>query len=205
MNKPYILGITGKKGCGKETLARKIKEELKEYTVYVLPVADYVKDVIAVMLNIDRDLLDNREWKEDECIIDGWGTNREVMQGVGQALRDSFRSTVWIDLWLKDYNAMLNHSIYSPPDLIIIPDIRLDNEAEMVHELGGKIIKLGFGLFSDKKYETDDPDVTERGIRDELIQYRLGSIDENSFHLFQYTSLPFLIHHIKQEILNDRT
>lgn len=176
--KPFILSITGKKGCGKDTLANIIKTyvEPMDFKVEIRPMAAYLKDVLAVMLNTPRDRFEDRDFKESLSAVKGWGTNREVMQNVGQALRDSFISTVWIDLWLRDYYASLGSgNLESPPDLIIVPDIRMDNEAEMVKELGGIVVKLEYGILAEKIYEHKDNNITERGISKTLIDYTVGT------------------------------
>ena len=135
-----IIGICGLIGSGKDTIADHLVDD---HSFVKLSFADKLKDSVATMFDWNRDLLDgkteqSRKWREqmDPC----WSmelkhevTPRLVLQKFGtECMRDGFYDGIWVSLVkkkLKD-NPQINW---------VIPDVRFENEANMIQELGGEV------------------------------------------------------------------
>lgn len=65
--------------------------------------------------------------------------DRKLLQWLGTDWgRDTISKTLWVDLWKADVEAALSDLT----TIVVCDDVRFDNEAETVHALGGKVIKL---------------------------------------------------------------
>lgn len=126
---PYV-GLTGPAGCGKDTAAVGLCNALG-YERFAF--ADPIKDALAGMLSIDRGWLDDRAYKE--LPLEGLGVSpRRLAQTLGT---EWGRDVVDQDWWLK---LMEFRSLEHP--LVVIPDVRFDNEASWIRGRGGIVIKL---------------------------------------------------------------
>lgn len=137
-----IIGITGKKFSGKDTVGNYLVEkyDYKQYA-YATALKLAVKDIFEFT---DEQL--NTELKE---VVDTrWNiTPRRVLQYVGT---DLFRNQsnvlfpdIGCDFWIKVLERKILKQLNENPDTkIVITDIRYKNEAELVKKLGGNIIKL---------------------------------------------------------------
>ena len=135
-----IIGICGLIGAGKETIADHL---VNDHSFVKLSFADKLKDSVATMFDWNRDLLDgkteqSRKWREQMDPF--WSmelkhevTPRLVLQKFGtECMRDGFYDGIWVSLVkkkLKD-NPQINW---------VIPDVRFENEANMIQELGGEV------------------------------------------------------------------
>lgn len=143
-----LLAIAGKAGSGKDTLAHYIKTILPPSSVRTAAFADPIKDGLSATIGIARSVFDDRALKEKP--IAGIGKSpRELMQSLGTAWG---RELVAEDLWVRrmeqfansvEYDFALCQNIRHGDDgLLIITDVRMDNEAQWVREHGGKLVHL---------------------------------------------------------------
>lgn len=133
-----IIGISGIKGSGKTTAAELLYTCLG--TAEIICFADPLKDAIAAMMGWRRPDLDLQDFKEgiiEELQPLGLDLKRRyLMTSLGT---DWARDMVHKDIWLTLYEKRINRS---PADIIITPDVRFDNEAELIHEFGGLVLRL---------------------------------------------------------------
>lgn len=131
-----VIGITGRKRHGKDTVAR----ELVLHGFTVLRFADPLKamlrafygahglDVIEIERRIEGDL------KEVPCIYLNGRTPRYAMQTLGTEWgRDLMDKNLWTDS-LKRRAAQ--------HEKVAVPDMRFNNEADAIAELGGKRMRV---------------------------------------------------------------
>jgi len=138
-----IIGICGFQGSGKSIMANYLVDN---YNFTVLSFADSVKDMLSVIFNWDRELLDgttdmSRIWRET---VDEWWskhlnipnfTPRMAMQYIATDLfRDKFNPNIWI--------LSLENKIKNTNTNIVIPDCRFINEIELVKRIGGHIVYI---------------------------------------------------------------
>lgn len=133
-----IVGLLGKKRSGKDTTADFI---VKKYEYKKIAIADPLKLALAGMFGFDDDQLhgDSKE-KVDEY----WGvTPRQTLQWLGtEVCRNQMCDlipAIGDKFWLKRLEKELKK--YSC-EKIVISDLRFQNEVDLVHTLGGTVIKL---------------------------------------------------------------
>jgi hypothetical protein len=119
-----VLGITGKMGAGKSTVLdllmkhipnRRISTVKFASTLYAIQ--DYIYDMTGVPFQgKDRKLL--------QFIGTDWGREKDV--------------NLWVNCWRREVERELRF----PGTLVITDDCRFDNEADAIHDLGGRIINV---------------------------------------------------------------
>lgn len=126
---PIIIGISGKKRCGKDTLADMLKSELEKHNLSTakISIAKPMKEDIAKLLSVSLDTLE--EAKNDDINV------RMLLQSYGQSCVSLFGRTYWIDRLsesLKRVNA----------DIVIIPDVRRVVEADFITSKAGLLLRV---------------------------------------------------------------
>lgn len=157
---PRLIGITGKAGAGKDTLADYLVRHFgaQKYS-FALP----LKQSLNTMFGWHMDQWNDREWKER--VIPWLGKSpRQMAQTIGTEWgRELVHPQLWvllaerkyiqhIDDYSQDFGAM-------PP--FVIPDVRFTNEAEMIRSQNGVVIQLhrpGAATIAAHKSEDGVPD-----------------------------------------------
>lgn len=125
-----IIGITGKARSGKDTLAAALTSGGYERRGF----ADTLKTLTASLAGEHPDLYFSDVTKEEHCPSLGM-TRREALQNVGKGMRDALGPDIWANIlvrvWQQDGEPML-----------VVPDVRYDNEAEILREAGAIIIQV---------------------------------------------------------------
>lgn len=150
-----LLGLSGKKGSGKDTAYGFIKEWAEEQHIPVRrdAFADRLKLSAARIFFPDIELDEAVAWcnkmkEEDHWVMVGTGgttgtdsefvydsccSGRTFLQRYGtEAHRDVFGHDFWL-------NPVEDAYIMNQEKLTVITDVRFDNEAELVHFLGGQV------------------------------------------------------------------
>lgn len=128
-----ILGITGKMFSGKDTVAEFIHFAFRNSRITSF--AYTMKQMMIDYFGFTYDDLYTVEGKNR--YNEFWGmTNREALQKIGT---ECFRNNFHVDTWLKTMEVNIRNDL---TPIIIIPDVRFLNEAELIHALGGSILKI---------------------------------------------------------------
>lgn len=129
----FVVGITGKAGHGKDTVARAILESLPrgEYgNVYRL--ADPLKRAYETLFSLDRGSMENFQTKNERNSFTGT-THRQELQFLGT---EAYRTrTGNPDVWIQ----LLAHNVLreeTEEGLVVVPDVRFPNEAEFIQQNG---------------------------------------------------------------------
>lgn len=137
-----IIAICGLQGSGKDTLGNIFVEK---YNFKKLSFAGILKDVVALIFNWSREMLDgltieSRLWREQ---VDEWWskklnipnlTPRYILQHIGT---DLFRNHFDINIWIYALEKQLD--LYQN---IVITDCRFPNEIEMLKNKNALLIKI---------------------------------------------------------------
>lgn len=139
-----IIGLTGKMGVGKSTAIECIRDINSIFNIkFAAPlyeIQDFIYDVIS------------RVYKTPE----GFVKDRKLLQLLGTEWgRQHIKESLWLDLWKDTVSRVLK--IYDDSIIITCDDVRFDNEAQAVKELGGIVIEI----ISDKSQNRID---TTQGI-----------------------------------------
>ena len=133
-----IIGVTGRAGSGKDTVYQILKTEFPSQQVNRLAFADLLKESAMASLNLRMPLVD--EFKEHGVLEIRFGgsttrtlSGREFLQRYGaEAHRDIFGTDFWVDAALERLS----------DGVTVITDVRYDNEAQAIHEMGGVVWQL---------------------------------------------------------------
>lgn len=131
-----IIGISGKKGSGKDTFAQFLKEGLEKQlgkTVKVDSFAANLKQCCAILSGQYSCVFYNQNLKDEKANFLSL-TNRELMQKFGDLTRSIDK-----DIWVK---SLFNKYLDNPPEYLIVPDVRFKNEAEHIKKLDGILIRI---------------------------------------------------------------
>jgi len=165
-----LIGITGYKGSGKDTIAEYL---VREKGFKTISFADKLRDVCSDVFNLDMDYFTDTQLKEQSLEqYPGW-TPRGILIQIGTP---GFR-TICNDVWI---NYAMRTIDQHPNTKWVIPDIRFANEASHILDKNGKLLrverdgcKLGNDLPETGLYK-DYPDLlTIRNNEDKKSLYRM--------------------------------
>lgn len=121
----FILGITGNKRAGKDSVCKIVQEYFANDKVLRIAFADALKEEVAQAIGQTVPFIDVHK-DHFRLILQGWGTNFR-------------RQLCGEDYWLVRWQQKVYRTLALG---IIVPDIRFLNEAECIHELGGIIWRV---------------------------------------------------------------
>lgn len=130
-----LIGVAGKKGHGKDTVARILCEQ--GFTL--LRFADPLKAMLRAfyrnhhMLDTEIERRIEGDLKEIPCIFLRGKTPRHAMQTLGT---EWGRGCVAGDLWVRS----LIDRYYIGNEDVVVPDLRFVNEAHAIQDAGGRVI-----------------------------------------------------------------
>lgn len=131
-----IVGLSGKKGAGKSTVARYLHRRIDG--AVILPFAEPMKDICVRLFGAERLQVDGTNEQKNTVTACGL-TGREVQQRVGSVMRGIWPAC-WVMAWKNEVDAI--RAEYGGAVPIIVPDLRFDNEAFQILGMGGIILRL---------------------------------------------------------------
>lgn len=118
----FLLGITGLKQSGKDTVLKCIRELLPGKLIVQRNFADALKLEVAIACGVDVDFINEHK-----------SHFRLIMQGYGSDFR---RQLCGDDYWINKWMIAVQQTVANPY-LLVCTDVRFLNEAAKVRELGG--------------------------------------------------------------------
>jgi hypothetical protein len=152
-----IIGLTGNKYHGKDTVADII---IKEKNYERLSFASPIKQTLNTILCLPNEYTCDPKLKETPLPMWDNKTPRQLMQELG----DNFKKLYGNDIFIKNMNLRL----IGRDKPVIITDVRFDDEAKIIQERGGYIIKVDS---TERLGENKDSHNSEKGISADLIDY----------------------------------
>ena len=155
-----IVGMCGLIGTGKDTVADIL---VHNYNFKKISFADKLKDGVATVFSWDRQMLEgttdeSRSWREQKDEFWSRETNehitpRLVLQMFGtDCMRNGFYNGIWVSI-------VKQQILENPNQNFVIPDVRFENEAVMIKEVGGEVWRICRG---------EDPIWFTKYIRDDI-------------------------------------
>ena len=167
-----IIGVTGRKGVGKNLAC----EGLVGWTI--MSFAWPLKQVCGLVFGLTDEEMNSPELKERK--LDRWPheSPRKLLQRVGT---DMFRQH-YPEVWVQCLKSRIQTASARPGDTnIAITDVRFENEAKALRELGGHLVRIerpgnSTGDLHPSEVEMDGIEVDATVLNDgskELLQARL--------------------------------
>ncbi|PJJ47721.1 hypothetical protein [Hymenobacter chitinivorans] len=126
-----LIGLSGKRGSGKDTVARLLQQLQPERRWQILSFGDAIKAVCATLAGEETAPYYQQRGKA-ELLPDFGRTRGEMLQQVGGALR------AWdYEIWVKAFFARL-----PPGQCVLVPDVRFPNEAQPILDRGGIMLRV---------------------------------------------------------------
>lgn len=209
-----LIGLHGPRGAGKDTAFSLIHEWAEERGVRARRrgFADALKLSFARLFipDISREeavvwcdrlkhtgvlsLADIESTETQETVLTHTISGRTALQRYGtEAHRDVLGKNFWIDVLLpvsfeEDAWAtgFMDTFDQAPPDIAVITDVRFENEAERIHQLGGQVWRI-----NRPDMESSDDHASEVPLADDLVDDSINNI-ENDLSVMK-SSIEFLL------------
>lgn len=176
-----LIGLHGRAGAGKDTVANMMVEMSTVPTgcaggFMCTSFAFPVKEAAAQLFRLeDRHELDPHGNDIKATFDSYWGmTVREIYQKFAtEAMRQVFGDDFWIKLWKLHLNDYPNRDV-------VVTDVRFENEADAIREMGGVIVHIerpGDKLLQGQEAAHASEAGIARGMRDYVI-YNSGTLDD---------------------------
>ena len=143
-----IIGISGKAGSGKDTAAKMLEvlyanpdisyedfanKRYKNFAdIQIVHFADSLKETTQVLFRIGEWETNTQEGKKTTINWIG-KTVRELLQGIGQGLRDAIDPNLWVKILFANTKGWSNY---------IIADVRYPNEVKAIKERNGILLRI---------------------------------------------------------------
>ena len=143
-----IIGISGKAGSGKDTAAKMLEvlyanpdisyedfanKRYKNFAdIQIVHFADSLKETAQVLFRIGEWETNTQEGKKTTINWIG-KTVRELLQGIGQGLRDAIDFDLWVKILFANTEDWSNY---------IIADVRYPNEVYAIKKRNGVLIRI---------------------------------------------------------------
>lgn len=154
-----IIGLSGKSGSGKDTMANFIGKHAK-YQCWKCAIALPLKRLVGFMageklervdplfINDCYDFPDNNKYLQEYGM-----TIRDLMIKVGRGIGSELGSLYFVSKSLKN----VENQIHDPESIVIVPDVRFFREAEVIKRKGGVMVRIDAARYN----KIDDATETE--------------------------------------------
>jgi len=180
MKTPYIIGLTGYAGTGKDT----VRAMLEEHGFNGMAFADPIRAMLREMLTssgISDKWMDERELKED--IIPELGVSyRHMAQSLGTEWGRSLQSDFWLRM-AGAYMADVQDTTFATPLKFVLSDVRFANEADWVRAKGGVIWSIQRSAAVPVRSHVSESGIGH--ITSDLTIYNNGTLDELRYAVAQ--------------------
>lgn len=159
-----IIGLCGRKGCGKSSVADSM-ERVSGFKSYNF--ASPIRKALSAM-GIPEEALNDPKLKErPTSYVFGNKTPRQLMQLLGTEFgRDLVSKSIWVDHLIERIRKDGTKNI-------VVDDVRFDNEVEALKLEGAHIVEV---RRHDSFYRRDDVHISEHGVSDDLIDTTFDNI-----------------------------
>lgn len=132
-----IIGITGKKQSGKDTIANYL---VNKYNFEKISFADPLKSACRELFLFDDDQLYGDKKEEIDEFFNV--TPRKTMQFIGTEVFRNYINNLLPDIKDNFWVCLMEKQIMNNKNLIVIPDVRFQNELDLIKKYNGVIIKV---------------------------------------------------------------
>jgi hypothetical protein len=162
--KPILIGLTGRKRAGKDSVAAAIERNYGSNRVLTTSFAKPIRDFVAHLMGVSRSQLE--KLKDSDYTIPGTNVGfspRYAMQTLGTEWGRALHPDLWVaacERWIDDISSDGTRNA----EFILVTDVRFDNEAEMIHRKGGVVVKI-----ERDECGPEDGHASERGVSGKMV------------------------------------
>jgi len=150
---PSLLGISGRKGSGKSVAAQVLLDAGWKRVKFADPLKNMLRALGLTDVHIEGEL------KEHPCYLLGGKTPRWAMQSLGtEGGRNCIGEDFWLDLAKRQIGILLSQGFS-----VVVDDVRFENEAAMLRDLGGTVLEIQRGPAPEVTH------VSEAGVEPNMI------------------------------------
>ncbi len=173
-----ILGLTGRAGSGKDTVYKRLVLKWPNYEIPNVKIerasfADKMKQSVANLLDLTLEEIEILKNSEQRCAGSLYNpmTMRRFLQRYGtESHREVFGDNFWVDAAIPPN---LNHE----GKIIVVTDVRFENEADRIRSLGGFIARVEGPDDSISSGASGHP--SEAGVSD--VDFIIDNTDRSTF------------------------
>ncbi|UOQ75916.1 hypothetical protein MUN84_14950 [Hymenobacter sp. 5516J-16] len=126
-----LIGFSGRRGSGKDTIARLLQQLQPERRWHIRSVGEPIKAVCAALAGEGVAPYFSQQGKAERLPAFG-RTRGEMLQQVGLALRH-WEPNIWVQAFFSHLPA---------EQCTLIPDVRFPNEADLIRSRGGLMLRV---------------------------------------------------------------
>lgn len=215
----HIIGISGKKQHGKNTVAEIIQELTSPLSdTFTNSVGKWkqksfatkLKQIGALLLNVDPKKFEDEEYKNTELWVNPESgesvTPRLILQKIGTELGRGLHPDLWVNTSFADYKRIKREVDDSEEYIFpnwIFTDVRFPNEANAIVERGGIMLRV-FRPGKLRVWYQDPDQITEGDEQDSSGYYYVQSIEGDIWSLSNYADgMGSQVEAFKHEIVFD--
>ena len=137
--KTQILAVSGLMHSGKTSVVSMIQELLEEKNYWNRQRSNQ-QTYQPKLIKFAQPLYDMQEYIYKRAGIELKNKDRGLLQYLGTQWGRSIDENLWVDLWRQEVRSHLFKSANHTTQIVLCDDLRFDNEAKQILDLGGKII-----------------------------------------------------------------
>lgn len=157
-----IIGLTGKMGVGKTTIVEIMRQVLND-EVNVVKFAQPLYDIQEFIYERISSVHERPK---------GFVKDRKLLQFLGTDwARQNINTNLWVDLWkIEVLNIERDFDQENLDDyVIVVDDVRFDNEAQAIKSMGGLIIKVESDKIEERIEVENTSHSSEDGVSEGLV------------------------------------
>jgi hypothetical protein len=174
---PLVFGISGVARCGKDTLANHLKSKLERngYPVLKISFATAVKEDLDPFLKEKLNISAFTEKTEEKNII------RPLLVSYAT---DVCRNKINKDFWINRVKPRIEGCVQNKV-VVIIPDVRYENEVKWIKSIGGYVIHLTRMGMKPANFEEKANDPIIKKISDYQVRWKTFTDEKEtcSYHV----------------------
>ena len=140
-----IIGLHGKMGSGKSTVANEVVGILKDHNIQA-EIKSFANPIYQLTSFIFQESVEEIKNNKNAVIrprsFSGLRSYRQLLQNIGMELRDLVDIDIWVDALFGKGNSKILEDWTGNYKWWIIDDLRFINEFDRIKVMGGKVLKI---------------------------------------------------------------
>lgn len=166
-----LIGLTGSMGVGKSTAVSVLKEQFGTGNIVLVKFA-------GVLYELQETIYERLSpvYKRPPDFV----KDRKLLQFLGTEFGRGLDENLWIKLWKAEAESYLSKDF-----IVVSDDVRFDNEAEIIKNMGGVVIKITSDKIDSRNVAKDGikNHASEAGVDKKYIDYHIKN--DNTLEMYR--------------------